>query len=81
MAKKYSITEMKRANKSAGEFFFSPATMAFTRGARLQAVYDKRGKMNYIKVAYPQLGGKILWHRFDARSGKIRHCAAPEGVR
>lgn len=71
MARKYTLTEMKKANIAAGHYFFQRGNRRFFGPHR--AVYDPVNQTNYVVVFQPQEEGfyKFIWYRFDARSGKL----------
>lgn len=71
MAQKYTLTEMKKANKAAGHYFFFRGDKA--NFGRHKAVYDSVSGTNYVVVkqmtemGYP----RFVWYKFNATTGHI----------
>ena len=82
MARKYTISEMKKANTGIGHFFFQ-------RGNRRwfgphKAVYDRKNMVNYIVVRQeepPGSGIKFIWYKFNATTGHIDPSVPPVAFR
>ena len=67
-----NITDIKRANKKAGKFFFSPDTMKFF-GSRIESkVYEGRGGIYFVTSEQPPHGKRIFnVRRFQKETADI----------
>jgi hypothetical protein len=83
--KKYTLAEIRAANKKAGHFFFSRDTMRHFRGAKNSVIRTPDG-VHYVKVSLPESmqykGRKAVYYKFNPKNGHLDYVKnKPEGLR
>jgi hypothetical protein len=73
--RRYTMSEMRYANKAAGQYFFEKATMKHFSGASYRTRYDKETGQNYIGVG---VNGRTSWYRFYPSSGHLNYVRAED---
>lgn len=82
MARKYTLTEMKKANKAAGHYFFQSGNRKYFGPHK--AVYDSTNMVNYVVVKQEEPKGSgihFIWYKFNATTGHIDPMVPPTTVR
>lgn len=72
---RYTLTEMRAANKRAGLYFFSRDVMRMFAPAKYKTRYDAETDTNYLLVEQ-QGGKKQSWYVFTPKTGEIDFLAA-----
>jgi hypothetical protein len=72
---RYTLTEMRAANKRAGLYFFSRDIMRMFAPAKYKTRYDTETDTNYLLVEQ-QGGKKQVWYIFTPKTGAIDFLAA-----
>jgi len=73
---RYTLTEMRAANKRAGLYFFSRDVMRMFAPAKYKTRYDKETDTNYLKVEGPKTSPRrTSWYVFTPKTGAIDYIA------